>query len=420
MEDAGTVDLRGQEDLPFILQVLGPTAPPGADTRAQEMRDRLAAWVTTETHRRDFDHDGAYDDPQAPAIMDAFWTRLAHEMFDAGSGNAIDNLGLTLDDTGRREHIGSAFDDAFYSHVNKDLRRVLALAQSDPWSRIYCGSGVLADCRNDLWAAMSEAAGDLETEFASPNVADWKRQIVDEDVRQSAVGITTVPAIHWINRPTFQQVVQIPTVDHFKCYQARAKTPFASQAVTLVDQFGLTTTSVLRPDSICNPVDKDGAGIANSTTHLACYRIRDVPRTAPSRLPASDEFGSRTLGVQRARTLCVPSAQDGVASTLSIDHFKCYKAGKAAPRFTKRIATLADVFETKVTTVVKPQVFCDAVDKNGEGVRDANARLVCYKIRNAAGQTKFVPRDASVANQFGTETVTALKTGMLCVPAAQQ
>src|SRR4029077_12127790 len=99
------------------LQVLGPTAPAGADARAQDMRDRLAAWGTSETHRRDFDHDGAYDDPQAPAIMDAWWTRLSHEMFDAGSGNAIDNLGLTLDDTGRREHIGSAFDDAFYGQV---------------------------------------------------------------------------------------------------------------------------------------------------------------------------------------------------------------------------------------------------------------------------------------------------------------
>jgi len=209
MEDAGTVDLRGQEDLSLLLQVLGATAPPGADSRAQEMRDRLAAWLTTSTHRRDFDHDGEYDDPQAPAIMDAWWTRLAHAMFDANSANAINNLGLQLDDTNRRDHIGSSFDDAFYSHVNKDLRQVLGMAVQDPWSRTYCGGGVLADCRTALWNAMSQAAADLQAEFGSANVADWKRAIADEDVRQSAVGVTTVPAIHWINRPTFQQVVQI-------------------------------------------------------------------------------------------------------------------------------------------------------------------------------------------------------------------
>src|SRR6185369_1678143 len=51
MEDAGTVDLRGQEDLDLLLQVMGPTAPGDADPRAQEMRDRLAAWLGTETHR---------------------------------------------------------------------------------------------------------------------------------------------------------------------------------------------------------------------------------------------------------------------------------------------------------------------------------------------------------------------------------
>src|SRR5438094_290196 len=209
MEDAGTCDLRGQEDLPLLLQVLGPTAPGGADPRAQEMRDRLAAWVTTQTHRRDFDHDGSYDDPEAPAIIDAWWTRLSHAMFDANSGNAIQNLGLELDDGNRRGHIGSAFDDAFYSHPNKDLRQVLGLAVTDPWSRTYCGSGVLADCRTALWNAMSQAAADLETEFMSPNVADWKRQIADEDIRHVAVGVTTVPAIEWVNRPTFQQVVQI-------------------------------------------------------------------------------------------------------------------------------------------------------------------------------------------------------------------
>ncbi len=209
MEDAGTVDLRGQETLSLLLQVLGATAPGGADPRAQDMRDRLAAWLTTETHRRDHNHDGAYDDPQAPAIMDAWWPRLAHAMFDASSGNAITNLHLEIDDGNRRAHIGSAFQGGVYGHVNKDLRQVLGLSVVGPWSRTYCGAGVLADCRTALWDSLSQAAADLETEFADPDVTDWQRAVADEDVRHSATGITSVPAIHWINRPTFQQVVQI-------------------------------------------------------------------------------------------------------------------------------------------------------------------------------------------------------------------
>src|SRR5260370_27875763 len=98
MENTGSGAVGGKKQLPLLLQVLGPTAPGGADARAQEMRDRLATWVTTETHRRDRDHDGNYDDPQSPAIIDAWWTRLCHAMFDANSGNALGNLGLELDD----------------------------------------------------------------------------------------------------------------------------------------------------------------------------------------------------------------------------------------------------------------------------------------------------------------------------------
>src|SRR6185436_16154401 len=136
---------------------------------------------------------------------------LVHAMFDATSGNAVNNLGIDLDDPNRRNHIGSAFQGAIYGQVNKDLRQVLGLAVTGPWSRTYCGGGVLAACGTALWDAMSQAAADLATEFGSANVADWKRQVADEDIRHTAAGVTSVPAIHWINRPTFQQVVQIGT-----------------------------------------------------------------------------------------------------------------------------------------------------------------------------------------------------------------
>jgi acyl-homoserine lactone acylase PvdQ len=210
MEDAATVDLRGQEVLPVILQVMGTTAPGGTDPRAKDMHDRLATWQAADSHRRDFDHDGQYDDPQSPAIMDAWWPRLAHAVFDATSGHALDHLGLTLDDPNRRNHIGSSFQDGVYGQMQKDLRKVLGLPVQGPFSRTYCGGGVLGACHDALWASLAQAAADLEAEFGSPNVADWKRQIADEDIRHVAAGVVSVPAIEWQNRPTFQQVVQLP------------------------------------------------------------------------------------------------------------------------------------------------------------------------------------------------------------------
>lgn len=208
MEDGGTVDLRGQEVLPLLLQVMGATAPGGSDARAQDMRDRLAAWAAAAAHRRDFDDDGAYDDAQAPAIMDAWWPLLVHAEFDAGSGNAIANLGLSIHDA-PQGHNGSAFGGGFYSHVQKDLRQALGQPVVDPMSQTYCGGGVLATCASMLWSTLSQAAASLQTEFGSANVADWKRTIADDTIQSQALGIATAPPFEWINRPTFQQVVQI-------------------------------------------------------------------------------------------------------------------------------------------------------------------------------------------------------------------
>jgi hypothetical protein len=132
-------------------------------------------------------------------------------MFDAASGDALDALHVGLEDGDRVVHRGSAFNGGVYSQVNKDLRQVLGKPVVDPMSRTYCGNGNLADCRTALWGALEQAAADLEAEFGSPNVADWQRQIAADDVRHQAVGVTSVPAIHWINRPTFQQVVQLET-----------------------------------------------------------------------------------------------------------------------------------------------------------------------------------------------------------------
>ncbi|HJQ84215.1 MAG TPA: penicillin acylase family protein [Candidatus Binatia bacterium] len=416
MEDAGTVDLRGQEVLPYLLQVLGTTAPGGADPRAQNMRDRLAAWVTTATHRRDRDHSGAYDDPQAPAIMDAWWPRLVHAMFDATSGNAIDNLHLTLDDENRRNHVGSAFQGAVYGQVQKDLRQILGLAVVDPWSRTYCGGGVLAACRTALWDAMSDAAADLQAEFSSPNVADWQRQVADEDVRHTAGGVTNVPAIHWINRPTFQQVVQVVAGDHYKCYRGKGRGGFTPPLVTLTDRFGTRSATAFRTDAVCNPADKSGEGITDATAHLACYRVK--PSAFAGTVGTANQFGAQSVALGKLRTLCVPSETDGVASALGIDHYQCYRARSGAPAFTPRTLTLADAFETKSTVVRKLDTVCTPVDKNGEGIRDQSTGLACYRIKDVAGQARFGARDVAVANQFGNETVRVMRARTLCVPSS--
>jgi hypothetical protein len=209
MEEAGTTDLRGQELLPLLLEASGPAPPPGLDPRLASMRDRLAAWVSSGSHHRDLDRSGEYDDAVAPAIMESWWPELSHAMFDQPSGGAINALGLEIDDANRVGHIGSAFQGGLFSHVDKDLRQLLGRSVVAPWSRTYCGSGDLAACRLALWQSLGRAAQALEAKYGSANVSDWKWAVAEEDIRHSAAGVTVVPAIHWVNRPTFQQVVQV-------------------------------------------------------------------------------------------------------------------------------------------------------------------------------------------------------------------
>jgi hypothetical protein len=258
-------------------------------------------------------------------------------MFDAPSGDAIDNIHISLDDVNRRQHIGSAFNDGFYSHVNKDLRQVLGQPVVDPWSRTYCGGGVLATCRAALWAALEQAADDLEAEFGSPNVADWKRAIADEDVRQTAVGVTTVPAIHWINRPTFQQVVQIesgacarrhPTAGSIQSRassSSRTGRPTRATSSLAVDQKGAATASsisestrhrlpalYLRRHVVVDRQDGAAGGLLGDAAVLAGRRPASVrrPRALPWREAGAPRAGvagkSRIIVKGKGELLDVP------------------------------------------------------------------------------------------------------------------
>lgn len=217
-------------------------------------------------------------------------------------------------------------------------------------------------------------------------------------------------------------------LDHFKCYGERdlAAPGFQSRNVTLVDQFGSSQATALRPYQLCNPVDKNAEGVVDPTAHLNCYRISDSQSAAPN-VTVHNQFGDQTYRLGKADRLCVPAEKNGVASALNLDHFKCYRARSlpGAPRFQKLEVTLADQFETKHTIVVKPALVCNPVDKNGEGIRFPACHLTCYRIKDAPGETPFLPREASVVDQFGGDSYSIFPGSchqgpLLCVPSLKE
>jgi acyl-homoserine lactone acylase PvdQ len=204
---AGTTDLRGQEVLPHALRLMGARPDGDADERTVVMAELLRAWIGSGSHRRDHDRDGAYEHAVAAAVVDAWWEPLVDAVLQEGTADARRVIGITLHDDHKD---GSAFQDSLYAHVQKDLRQVQGERVVDPFSRTYCGGGDPQACRTDLWRSLEVTADRLEEEFGSADVDDWQRTPEDEQIRHGAIGVTPVPPIHWVNRPTFQQVVAFP------------------------------------------------------------------------------------------------------------------------------------------------------------------------------------------------------------------
>jgi pimeloyl-ACP methyl ester carboxylesterase len=249
----------------------------------------------------------------------------------------------------------------------------------------------------------------------------------------------------WLRHTVIAVVLGTPAfalaaADPFLCYKAKADPRVAATDVALSDAIdGDTTVSVKKLQWICNPVDMDGAGIADANTHLDAYKVKlatgqtaHVPRVG---LGTADAFGELSLDTKKADLLLVPSTKciDTPPGTCPeplpapdpalhrVDHFKCFKAKvtKDTPKFVKTTATLADQFVPlgKMFDVKKPKHYCVPVSKNGEPVKDATNPLLCYKAKPASGAAKHTPlTTVKVSDQLGSATLETKKEAELCVP----
>jgi len=224
MEQAGKVDLRGTQALPYMLDVIGTPSDPQLANAVNTLR----TWMNAGAHRTDQDQDNHYDSEQAVQIMDAWWPKAVEAEFKPTMGNsfydAVHNM-MTLDDNpnnGSGYHVGSSYIDGWYGYVNKDLRAILGQSEQGPFSRTYCGGGSLSACRTALLNSLSDALGVSSSSLydEDPNTSGTQRvtgcpaaktdQWCWDSIRYRSLGVLTLPTIHWINRPTFQQAVEIP------------------------------------------------------------------------------------------------------------------------------------------------------------------------------------------------------------------
>jgi len=120
--------------------------------------------------------------------------------------------------------------------------------------------------------------------------------------------------------------------------------------------------------------------------------------------------------------------------TPDFNHFKCYEAEAISPPAPEEDTPVfsgifADQFETRTEDVFTPDLFCNPVDKDGDGLGFADDggtmvpnnlggptnHLLCYKISSELPRSIFV----NVRNQFTNGIVEVEDSELLCVPTVK-
>jgi hypothetical protein len=211
----------------------GPGGVPG------DLADEVAtldAWVASGAHRRDRDQSGSYDDSAAVLLMDSWWDPPGDPLTTSGDPEGAleaafrpalgDDLfakvrsQLAYDNppNNHGDHLGSAYQDGWWGQFEKDLRSILGESVQGAHSRRYCGGpdqtteGTLASCRDVLVDSLRDASTRTAAQIYSGDDAEdctAGDQMCFDEVRFRTVGAVSVEPIHWINRPTWQQVVEV-------------------------------------------------------------------------------------------------------------------------------------------------------------------------------------------------------------------
>jgi acyl-homoserine lactone acylase PvdQ len=221
VEDADTADMRGEEDLPWLLRAIGPVR----DRATATLVGLLSSWMRAGAHRRDLAHTGYYADGAAVALMDAWWPRAVAAIFEPVMGtNAytyatqMDSVDNGIDDPPNTD--AEAWYDGWYGQVSKDLRDLLVPRRvRGRYSRIYCGGGSRRSCRARLLASLRAAAAAVASSQGTSAPSRWREPVTCpipaqgfppcDEIVFTPLGAVQTPPIPWQNRPTYQQVVEV-------------------------------------------------------------------------------------------------------------------------------------------------------------------------------------------------------------------
>lgn len=217
MADAALADLRAEDVLPKLLQVINSSTV--TDTTAAAAVTKLSAWATAGARRKETSAGSkTYADAEAIRILDGWWPLLVKAEFAPGLGNDLYTAftgNLPIDESPSAAHgptgahAGSSFQYGWWSYVDKDIRAVLGQPVQGGLTQKYCGGGSLGACRDILISTLKTAAGLTAAQvYPGDDQCSAGDQWCADSIVQRALGGIKHGRITWQNRPTYQQVVE--------------------------------------------------------------------------------------------------------------------------------------------------------------------------------------------------------------------
>ena len=108
------------------------------------------------------------------------------------------------------------------------------------------------------------------------------------------------------------------SVDHFKCYKAKAVGPFAPISIGSIDQFGQSKAFTLKkPTRLCLAADKNTEGFKDESARLVCYQalvVKGQPKHSKvTGLLLNNQLGPDEVDTLKETEFCVPSLENSPA-----------------------------------------------------------------------------------------------------------
>jgi acyl-homoserine lactone acylase PvdQ len=205
MNAAATQDLRLLRVWPVVREVL---ARGSGTARAAAAASRVDEWLAAGGSRLDDDLDGRIDAAGA-AVLDAAWWRLANAVLaPVLDQELLAELATLVQNDRPLGANGSGGYRGWWSYVHKDLRALLGRRVPGAFETRFCGAGDVTACAASLWAALDEAAAELEN-LQGTDSTTWRADATAERIRFEP-GILP-RTMRGSNKPTFQQVITFAT-----------------------------------------------------------------------------------------------------------------------------------------------------------------------------------------------------------------